>query len=79
MCMLSNVFPCFQSVGLDALFRAKNALNCVAGCPDGSYKLRMDLAVDRIVFGALCDAADAMQSNGQVTFREEPHLIYFES
>ena len=77
--MLSNVFPCFQSVGLDALFRAKNALNCVADCPDGSYKLRMDLAVDRIVFGALCDAADAMQSNGQVTFREEPHLIYFES
>jgi hypothetical protein len=60
-----------QSVGLDALFRAKNAFDCVSGCPDGCYKLYMNTAVDRMVFGALCDAADAAQAKGQVTFRED--------
>ncbi len=60
-------------MGLDALFRAKNAFNYVAGCPDGSYKLHMNIAVDRIVLGALCDAADAAESKGQVTFQRKQH------
>ncbi len=59
-----------QSVGLDALFRAKNAFSCIGGCPDGSYKLRMNVPMDRMVFGVLCDAADDAQVNGQVTFRD---------
>jgi hypothetical protein len=54
-----------ESVGLDALFRAKNAFNCVTSFPDGSYKLRMDVPIDRLVFGALCDAADAALAKGQ--------------
>jgi hypothetical protein len=53
-----------ESVGLDALFRAKNALNYVAGCPDGAYKLHMNVLVDRIVFGLLCDAANTVFANG---------------
>ena len=59
-----------QSVGLDALFRAKNAFACVAGCPDGSYSLDMGVAVDRGVLGCVCDAADAVYAKGQVTFGE---------
>ncbi len=68
----ANNHACLQSVGLDALFRAKTALNCVGGCPDGSYKLHMNVPLDRMVLGVLCDAADDAHTNGQVTCRKVP-------
>ena len=56
------------SVTLHSHFHSSST--CIPGRPDGRYILDVSVAVDRTVFGCLCDAADAVYAKGQVTVRE---------